>query len=84
MMDGWDSGMTTFGWVMMALVWIGLVAVIVWALANLFPQRSTSESSPSAEGPEEILDRRLARGEVDLATYDELAAKLRGARSERA
>ncbi|MEK6276247.1 MAG: SHOCT domain-containing protein [Actinomycetota bacterium] len=35
------------------------------------------------ERPEEILDRRLARGEIDPAAYDELRAKLRTARAER-
>ena len=75
--------MTSFGWVMMALLWVGLVALIVWALTNLFPRRAGDGASHDAERPEEILDRRLARGEVDLTTYEELRAKLRGARAER-
>lgn len=82
MMDGWDNGMGVFGWTIMVLLWVGLVALIVWAVANLFPGRAgRTESTP--ERPEEILDRRLARGEIDSAAYDELRAKLRTARAER-
>lgn len=82
MMDGWDNGMGVFGWIVMTFLWVGVVALIVWAVANLFPGRvGRAESAP--ERPEEILDRRLARGEIDQAAYDELRAKLRAARAER-
>ncbi len=82
MMDGWDGGMGAAGWIVMMLFWVGLVAVIVWAVANLFPSRAgRAEGVP--ERPEEILDKRLARGEIDPQTYDELRAKLRVARAER-
>lgn len=81
MMDGWDMGVG--GWFLMTALWVGLLAAIVWALASLFPARSGGGDVLAAERPEEILDRRLARGEIDPATYDELQAKLRGARTER-
>lgn len=81
MMDGWD-GMGVAGWFLMTLLWIALIAAIVWALASLFPSRGATDSS-SPERPEEILDRRLARGEIDPATYDELRSKMRAARAER-
>ena len=82
MMDGWDNGMGVFGWTIMVFLWIGLVALIVGAVANLFPGRAgRAEGVP--ERPEEILDRRLAHGEIDQAAYDELRAKLRAARAER-
>ena len=82
MMDGWDS-MGVAGWLLMAVFWVALIAAIIWAVANLFPARATSDAGDSADRPDEILDRRLARGEIDSATYDELRAKLRGARAER-
>ena len=82
MMDGWDNGMGVFGWIVMTFLWVGVVALIVWAVANLFPGRAgRAESAP--ERPEEILDRRLAHGEIDQTAYDELRAKLRAARAER-
>jgi len=81
MMD-WDGGMGGGAWVLMTVVWVGLIAAVVWAVASLFPGRPTSrEDIP--ERPEDILDRRLVRGEIDPATYDELRAKLTAARVER-
>ena len=84
MMDGWD-GMGGAGWFLMTVFWVALIAAIVWAVANLFPGRGASEptSAERSERPDEILDRRLARGEIDSSTYDELRSKLRAARAER-
>ncbi|OFW71384.1 MAG: hypothetical protein A2Y55_05655 [Actinobacteria bacterium RBG_16_68_12] len=84
MMDGWD-GMGVAGWFLMTVFWVALIAAIVWAVANLFPGRGSYEptSAERPERPDEILDRRLARGEIDSSTYDELRTKLRAARAER-
>ena len=64
--------------------------VIVQALARVVGRNievSFEVAMPDAEAvperPEEILDRRLARGEIDQATYEQLRATLRGARAER-
>lgn len=84
MMDGWDGGGGA-GWLLMTVFWVVLIAAVVWALANLFPGRGASErtSVERSKRPEEILDQRLAGGEIDASTYDELRAKLRAARAER-
>lgn len=77
-----NGGVGVVGWLLMTLFWVGLLGVIVWAVASLFPGRAGG--APTApERPEEILDRRLASGELDPATYDDLRAKLRAARAER-
>lgn len=81
MMDGWD-GMGVAGWFLMTVLWVALIAAIIWAVASLFPSRGPGGPA-SAERPEEILDRRFACGEIDVVTYDELRAKLRAARAER-
>jgi putative membrane protein len=78
MMDGWYGGMGAGGWILMILLWVLLVAVIVWAGAQLFGTRTLREDE--RERPEDILDRRLARGEIDVDTYDALREKLHGAR----
>ena len=83
MMDGWD-GMGVAGWFLMTVLWVFLIAAVVWAVANLFPGRGAAESaSERAERPEDILDRRLASGEIDSATYDELRGKLHASRVQR-
>ena len=81
MMD-WDGGMSGGTWVLMTFFWVVLIAAVVWAVASLFPGRPTSREDVP-ERPEEILDRRLVRGEIDATTYDELRAKLAAARAER-
>lgn len=49
-------------WLWMASVWIVGIAVIVWAVAALFP------SQPRRD-PQQILDERFARGDIDLGEY---------------
>jgi putative membrane protein len=79
MMDGY--GMGTAGWIMMFIFWAVLLGLIFWAVVRIFPERGqASPPSPNTrdERPLEILDRRLAQGEIDPATYDELRARLTG------
>jgi putative membrane protein len=75
MMDGWYHDMGVGAWIFMTVFWIALLGVIVWALTSLSDRGQPSEPR---ERPEEILDRRLAAGEIDVKTYDELRARLRG------
>lgn len=80
MMDGY--GMGGGGWILMILAWAALLGVIVWAVVRIFPGR-TATTGASGEQPLETLDRRLAHGEIDLDTYDQLRAKLTGAGGRR-
>jgi len=82
MMNDWDGGMGVAGWLLMTVFWVVLIAGIVWAVVNLTPSRRDG-STGMPERPEEILDRRLAAGEIDAPAYEELRSKLRAARSER-
>ncbi|HVC87948.1 MAG TPA: hypothetical protein VNC40_11055 [Gaiellaceae bacterium] len=82
MMNNWYGGMGAGGWLVMSVLWVVLIAVIVWAVANLFP-RGGRNGDNLAERPEEILERRLASGEIDAATYDTLRGKLREAHTGR-
>ncbi|MEJ7793243.1 MAG: hypothetical protein WKF65_14825 [Gaiellaceae bacterium] len=80
MMDGWYDGMGAGGWILMSLFWVGLIAAIVWAGAQLFARPGVVDRVEGAsERPEEILGRRLARGEIDAGTYQALRDKLREA-----
>jgi len=80
MMNGWNGGMGGAGWLFMSLFWVLLIVVIVWAAAQLFPdrrERSGVGAGPAVGGsgteqPLQILERRLASGEIDLETYEKL------------
>ncbi|HEX7397429.1 MAG TPA: hypothetical protein VF312_07780 [Propionibacteriaceae bacterium] len=84
-MMGWGNmgwgGMGVGGMIGMVVFWLVLIALIVWAVSRLLPGRQGS-SQPGQETPEEILDRRFARGEVDLETYQLQRAALATARGE--
>ena len=81
MMDGWYDGMNGGWWLLMVVFWIGLIAAIVWAGAQLVNRPGPADrAGGAAERPGEILERRLASGEIDAETYDALRAKLRSAR----
>jgi putative membrane protein len=72
------------GWLLMSVFWVGLIALVVWGVINLFNRSDGRSSIPElSERPDEILDRRLAAGEIDAATYDALNAKMRDARAAR-
>lgn len=68
-------------WLWMAGVWIVGIAVIVWAVTALFPNQPRRD-------PQQILDERFARGEIDVDEYrqrgDELQTRTRPAGRTRA
>lgn len=67
-----------WGWMMlMPLVWIALIGVIVWAAVRVI-QRGDRATPPARETPQEILDRRLASGEIDPDAYTKARAVLAG------
>ena len=82
MMGGYGGGMGPVGWVFMGLFWVVLFGFIAWALVRLLP---SGHGAPGRdhESPEEILDRRFARGEIDLETYQAQRAALVAARGDR-
>jgi putative membrane protein len=83
MMDGWGGGMGAGGWALMIIFWIALVALIGLAIVRLFPSSSdggAAHDDPAGKSPERVLDERLARGEIDVETYERLREVLsRGA-----
>jgi putative membrane protein len=65
----WDHDIGWAGWLAMAFgmggFWI-LVALLVVGLV-----RSGRPASPGSTDPREILERRLARGEIDVEEYQQ-------------
>lgn len=82
-MMNWSGGMGAAGWVLMSVFWVVLIAAIVWAMTALFGRNDRPSGVTIAERPEEILDRRLASGEIDHDSYDALRAKLQAAHARR-
>lgn len=73
MMNGWDTGMGAGGWILMIILWVAVIVLIVWAIGRLFPPRGATDSREVAKDhADEILDRRLARGEIDTEEYSRL------------
>ncbi len=75
----WDS----FGWpwpgilwlIVFLLFWGGLLALLIWAIRlSASSQRANSENR---ENSEEILRRRLARGEISEEEYNRIRSLLR-------
>lgn len=76
-----------FGWgwaamMFMPLLWIVLLGAVIWAVVRLAqPSGGAGPARPAPSGREsalEILDRRLASGEIDTETYREVRDQLTG------
>ena len=82
MMGWYGGGMGFGGWLFMGLFWVALLALIVWLVVQLLPSRNRPVSG-QGESPEDILDRRFARGEIDEQTYTAQRAVLANTRGSR-
>ena len=74
---GWCGGMSAWGWLIMAVLWGGFLAVVVWAVTWLFPRSRSRPAGPPTDAAG-VLDRRFASGDIDEDTYRRHLAILRG------
>lgn len=67
-------------WMLVPLLfWVGLIALIAWAVVRFFPARSGGERSGGPrDSAEEVLRERFARGEIDAEEYERSLEILRG------
>lgn len=63
---GYCGGIGVAGWALMVGSWLAVIGLVVWALTRLFP------SGARRLDIEAELDRRLATGEMDPATYQQV------------
>jgi len=82
MMGWYGGGMGPLGWVAMGLFWLILLGLILWLVVLLLPGSGGGTSRPSGASAFEILDLRLARGEIDLATWQAQRTALLAARRD--
>lgn len=67
-MMGYGWGMGT-GWIVMVVFWVLVVAALVWAVARLAPHPGGGAGRSTRETPVEVLQRRLANGEISSEEY---------------
>lgn len=66
------GGFGIFGFLFMA----GLLILLVWALARLFPDRR-EQATDQPQDAEETLRQRFARGEIEAEEYGRMLAVLK-------
>ena len=75
----WLSGMAAggFGFLLMAIFWIGIIAAAIWLLGNLFPKTNvTDTTNGTPETAVSILQKRYARGEIDKEQFEQMRHEL--------
>ncbi len=79
MMYWWNGNWGTMLLMMLlnAAVWVGLIALLIWAVSRFFAQRPPITGKPD-RGPSalEILRQRYACGEIDEATFEHMRHQL--------
>ena len=69
MHGGWGWGWMALMMIVMLLFWGAVIAGIVWLIRGAGVASLPRESSVRKETPVEILDRRLAEGEINEEDY---------------
>jgi putative membrane protein len=72
------------GWLLMSLGMVAFWGFIIWAIVALVRGGSSKPQQPEqeTEQPLDILQRRLARGEISVEEYEELRDALIGRREK--
>jgi putative membrane protein len=65
-MMGWYGGMGSLAGFAVIVFWLSLLGLIMWAVGRLLPGSSGEMTTADSESAVEILDRRLANGEIDV------------------
>ena len=84
-MMGWYGGGGTgsLGWLGMGGFWLVLIGLIIWLVVRLLPGSGSATTRNTGESALEILDRRLANGQIDVEPWQAQRAAILTARSER-
>jgi putative membrane protein len=80
MMGWYGNGMGWVAWLSMGLFWLLLLVAIVGLVMWILPSDRRPASPAAPQSPEEILDARFARGEIDEHAYAAARAALAAAR----
>ncbi len=75
MMSGWGMGYGFFGWLMMFLFWILIIAAVVLGVRWFIDQGKLKGSSVE-ETPLDILKKRYASVEIDKEEFETMRREL--------
>ena len=76
MMGWYGDGMGRLGWVATGVFWVFMIGLIVWLVSRLLPGSSDGSGGPIGDSAMEILNGRLAEGEIDLTAWQAQRAAL--------
>jgi putative membrane protein len=80
MMNGHGTGISSGGWIVMLVIGATLIGLIAFAIVRLLGAGAGAGTlaggADTEPTPREILDRRLARGEIDEETHTAVADRL--------
>jgi hypothetical protein len=76
MFGGYGAGLGLAGWALMIGLWGGLLAVVVWAVARLFP------SGTNRGDDKDPVDRHPAAGHIESETYRQMREERIGRSSQ--
>ena len=84
-MMGWygNGGMSSLGWLGMGVFWLVLLGLIVWLVVRLLPEIGGGATRKTDESALEILDRRMASGQIDTAAWQAQRVALQGIQDDR-
>jgi uncharacterized membrane protein len=83
MMGWYGGGMGTFEVLAMGLFWLLVLALIAWLVIRLLPAISDQPARPTGESAVEILNRRMANGELDTQQWQTQRGALLAAQRDR-
>ena len=69
MMGLYGGGTGSLGWLAMGMFGLVLLGLLVWLVLHLLPGSGAATARPAGESALEILDRRLASGEIDVQAW---------------
>jgi len=82
MMGWYGNGMGSLQWLGMGVFWFALLGLIVWLVFRLLPGSDRAPVRATGESAMDILDRRLASGEIDLPIWQTQRGALLAAQRE--
>ena len=83
MMGSYGNAMGSLGWLGMGVFGLLLLGLIVWLIMRLLPGSTGRTSHPTGDSAAEILDRRMARGEIDVSEWQAHRGALQGTQDNR-